>query len=195
MSIILFLSGIESKEIGSKLKSIVLNDNNQSGTRGRSNSFDKNECCLSESQCRELADIALEVHKNYGDPRDIEWGIKDNKIYLLQSRPITNLDNWTEWEAMHDMDSGQQSESEYFSRANLGEVFPGASSHLCLSWTINCWNGCGFVSQTIIFVTYCQLFLKNFREIGEKYSNYRKNNSVLTIREGEELLTITTSFC
>ena len=137
---------IKKIEIGSKLKSIVLNDNNESGTRGQTNSNNK-ECCLSEDQCRQLSDIALEVHRCYRDPRDIEWGIKDNQIYLLQSRPITNLDNWTEWEAMHDMDSGQQSESEYFSRANLGEVFPGASSYLCLSWLINVWNGNGYVRQ------------------------------------------------
>ncbi|CAG2179331.1 unnamed protein product, partial [Oppiella nova] len=47
---------------------------------------------------------------------------------------------------MHEMDSGHQSESEYFSRANLGEVFPGASSHLCLSWIVTVWNANGFKS-------------------------------------------------
>jgi len=38
--------------------------------------------------------------------RDIEWGIQDSHIYMLQSRPITNLDNsFTEWEIMHEIDS------------------------------------------------------------------------------------------
>ena len=121
-----------------------MNDNNESGTKGQINSNNK-ECCLREDQCRKLTEVALEVHRIYGDPRDIEWGIKDNKIYLLQSRPITNLDNWTDWEVMHEMDSGQQSESEFFSRANLGEVLPGASSHLCLSWLLSVWNRNAFV--------------------------------------------------
>ena len=129
-----------------------MNDNNESGTKGQINSNNK-ECCLSEDQCRKLTEVALEVHRIYGDPRDIEWGIKDNKIYLLQSRPITNLDNWTDWEVMHEMDSGQQSESEFFSRANLGEVFPGASSHLCLSWLLCLWNSSGFVRNIRFFLT------------------------------------------
>ena len=138
--------GIESIQIGSKLKSIFLNNNNESGTI-EINNDNNSECCLSESECLSLGNISLEVHRHYGNPRDIEWGIKNNEIYLLQSRPITNLDNsWTEWELMHDLDSGHQSEKEYLSRANFGEVFPGASSYMCLSWLISIWNSNGFVS-------------------------------------------------
>jgi pyruvate,water dikinase len=124
-----------------------LNKNNESGTI-EINADNSKDCCLNESECLSLANISLEVHKYYGNPRDIEWGIKDKQIYLFQSRPITNLDNsWTEWEIMHDLDSGQQSEREYLSRANTGEVFPGASSYICLSWLINTWNANGFVSH------------------------------------------------
>ena len=143
-----FFIGIESIEIGSKLKSIILNDNNESGTI-EVNTVNSDECCLSDSQCTTLGEVSLEVHRFYGNPRDIEWGIRDNEIYLLQSRPITHLNNWSDWEAMHEMDSGHQSESEYFSRANLGEVFPGATSHLCLSWILTVWNANGFVSPFV----------------------------------------------
>ncbi|CAG2109509.1 unnamed protein product [Medioppia subpectinata] len=129
------IADIQSIDIGSKLKSIMLNDNNESGTI-EVNTVHSDECCLTESQCKSLGEVSLEVHRFYGNPRDIEWGIIGDEIYLLQSRPITNLNNWSDWEAMHEMDSGQQSESEYYSRANLGEVFPGASSHLCLSWVV-----------------------------------------------------------
>jgi hypothetical protein len=129
--------------------------------------------CLSESECLSLGNIALKVHQFYGNARDIEWGIKDNKIHLLQSRPITNLDNsWTQWELMHDIDSGQQSEKEYLTRANLGEVFPGASSHVCLSWLTNCWNANGFV-RLISFVSiltdlyFLPLFYHYFRDNGK----------------------------
>jgi hypothetical protein len=92
-------------------------------------------CCLSEDEMLKLGEIASNVHKFYGNARDIEWGIKDKQIYVLQSRPITNLDNsFTEWEIMHDIDTGQPSEREYYTRANLGEIFPGASSYICLTW-------------------------------------------------------------
>jgi phosphoenolpyruvate synthase/pyruvate phosphate dikinase len=140
------LEGIESIQIGSKLKAITLNNNNESGTI-QINTTNSKDCCLNESEYLSLANISLEVHKYYGNPRDIEWGIKNKQIYLFQSRPITNLDNsWTEWEIIHDLDSGQQSEKEYLSRANLRGVFPGASSHICFSWLINTWNCNSFVS-------------------------------------------------
>ncbi len=123
-----------------------MNNDNESGTI-EINTVNSKDCCLNESECLSLGNISLEVHKYYANPRDIEWGIKNKQIYLFQSRPITNLDNsWTDWEIMHELDSGQQSEKEYLSRANLGEVFPGASSHICLSWLINTWNSNGFVS-------------------------------------------------
>ena len=56
---------------------------------------------------------------------------------MLQSRPITNLDNnFTDWEIMHELDLGHVSENEYLTKANIGEVMPGATSHLALtlSW-------------------------------------------------------------
>ncbi|MBI3659655.1 phosphoenolpyruvate synthase [Candidatus Acetothermia bacterium] len=46
--------------------------------------------CLSQSQIHELADLALKVEQHYGRPQDIEWTI-DDKIYILQTRPITTL--------------------------------------------------------------------------------------------------------
>jgi phosphohistidine swiveling domain-containing protein len=47
---------------------------------------------LSGNALKELASLALKVEKYYEDiPQDIEWAIKDDKLWLLQSRPITNL--------------------------------------------------------------------------------------------------------
>jgi pyruvate,water dikinase len=47
---------------------------------------------LSEEALRELASRALDIEKLFdGVPQDIEWAISDGKLWLLQSRPITNL--------------------------------------------------------------------------------------------------------
>lgn len=47
---------------------------------------------LSDGAITELATLALGVEELfYGDPRDIEWAISDDKVWLLQARPITNL--------------------------------------------------------------------------------------------------------
>ena len=53
--------------------------------------------CVSDSEIRELVEIAKRVERRYGCPQDIEWAIARNAtsgedIFLLQSRPETT---WT----------------------------------------------------------------------------------------------------
>ncbi len=45
---------------------------------------------LSSSEIENLKILAIEIEEYYGGPQDIEWAIRDNKIHLLQSRPITS---------------------------------------------------------------------------------------------------------
>jgi len=46
---------------------------------------------LSEEELKELVDTAVKVETFYGKPQDLEWAYENNKLYLLQSRPITTL--------------------------------------------------------------------------------------------------------
>ena len=46
---------------------------------------------LSEAKIGELASLAERAEAHFGSPQDIEWAIKDDELFLLQSRPITNL--------------------------------------------------------------------------------------------------------
>jgi pyruvate,water dikinase len=46
---------------------------------------------LSNKKIVELAEIGIRIEKHYGRPQDIEWGIEDGKIYIVQSRPVTTL--------------------------------------------------------------------------------------------------------
>lgn len=46
---------------------------------------------LTCEELRQLVDMGNRVERHFGCPQDIEWGIEDNTIYLLQSRPITCL--------------------------------------------------------------------------------------------------------
>jgi pyruvate,water dikinase len=39
----------------------------------------------------ELAHIGMKIEKHYGRPQDIEWGIEDGKVNIVQSRPVTTL--------------------------------------------------------------------------------------------------------
>lgn len=46
---------------------------------------------LSDDEVVRLVKIGNKVEDYFGSPQDIEWGIEADNIYILQSRPITNL--------------------------------------------------------------------------------------------------------
>jgi pyruvate,water dikinase len=54
---------------------------------------------LTENEAIELSRYAEILEKHYGIPQDIEWGVEKNKIYILQSRPITTINNAKKSEA------------------------------------------------------------------------------------------------
>jgi rifampicin phosphotransferase len=46
---------------------------------------------LSDEEVREVAALARRAERHFGRPQDIEWAIDAQRIWLLQSRPITSL--------------------------------------------------------------------------------------------------------
>lgn len=82
---------------------------------------------------------------------------------MLQSRPITNLDNnFTEFEIAHEMDTGFPAEREYITKANVGEVFPGSTSTLVLSYLLQQFlNVEFFVSYDLLCFYHSEFFFKN----------------------------------
>lgn len=51
----------------------------------------KEKQAMSDDLIIELAKIGIEIEKHYNFPQDIEFAIENNKIYIVQSRPITTL--------------------------------------------------------------------------------------------------------
>ncbi|OFZ82353.1 MAG: hypothetical protein A2603_03745 [Bdellovibrionales bacterium RIFOXYD1_FULL_55_31] len=49
----------------------------------------QNVPCLTDAELQELAAIGGRVEGFYRYPQDIEWGWRDGRFYLLQSRPVT----------------------------------------------------------------------------------------------------------
>ncbi|CAG2105604.1 unnamed protein product [Medioppia subpectinata] len=128
------IKSIDSVVIGAKETAIRISKKSVSGgTEVEQNISVKDKCCLSDEQMRKLGEIGLKIQKCFGCERDIEWGLKDGKYYLFQSRPVTHLHAMNEWELSHELDTGHLDESEYNTRANLGEVMPGALSPLYLT--------------------------------------------------------------
>jgi pyruvate,water dikinase len=53
---------------------------------------EREERVLSAGELDALRDLGEEIEAYYGDPQDVEWAIEDGEVYLLQSRPITTID-------------------------------------------------------------------------------------------------------
>ncbi|MFB6266089.1 MAG: pyruvate, water dikinase [Halodesulfurarchaeum sp.] len=47
---------------------------------------------LTDEEIEELVDIGRRVEEHYETPQDVEWAIADGDVYMLQSRPITTID-------------------------------------------------------------------------------------------------------
>ncbi len=95
-----------------------------------------------------VARMAVEVEKAFGGPRDVEFAVKDGKMYLLQvkkkplsrrlfsspvlegpqlmtkypqARPITTIETWTDDELLHELDDPIcSSTDEMHTKANVG---------------------------------------------------------------------------
>jgi pyruvate, water dikinase len=46
---------------------------------------------LEQDEIRQLVEVGRTLEERFGKPQDIEWGMEDGKMYLLQSRPVTAL--------------------------------------------------------------------------------------------------------
>ncbi|MFY4816368.1 PEP/pyruvate-binding domain-containing protein, partial [Haloarcula sp. AONF1] len=51
----------------------------------------RNERVLSDADIGDLVELGELVEDHYGAPQDVEWAIYDGEIYMLQSRPITTI--------------------------------------------------------------------------------------------------------
>ncbi|GFU80648.1 hypothetical protein TNCV_1549151 [Trichonephila clavipes] len=92
----------------------------------------RNESCISRKTALRLGKLCISIEKYYKTSCDIEWGILNEEIYILQSRPVTTAAAETDSEIKHEFDAPLQCENEYFTVANVGEVLPGATSTLTI---------------------------------------------------------------
>ena len=68
--------------------------------------------CINEEVARRLGKLAKQAESAFGSPQDVEWAIKDDDIFFLQSRPITTLKP----ESVEDR--------QVWTNLNAGEVLP-----------------------------------------------------------------------
>ena len=71
------------------------------------------ESCITDSVVKKLSKLGKKIEKHFDSPQDIEWAISNNKIFFLQSRPITVIPLQKSWE-----------DRQVWTNANTGEVLP-----------------------------------------------------------------------
>ena len=77
--------------IGPKAQQVVA-DGSQGTRLADVDERSRGQSSLTDVMLRKLSRTAIDIEKLYdGVPQDIEWAVVDEDLYLLQSRPITNL--------------------------------------------------------------------------------------------------------
>jgi len=51
----------------------------------------RNAPSLQVEQVKELSRLAIQLERKFGSPQDCEWAYREGKLFILQTRPITNL--------------------------------------------------------------------------------------------------------
>lgn len=87
-----------------------------------------NQPVLADQQFALLSKLAQRFHDVFDSPRDVEWAIADDQLWVLQQRPITS--------ALHESLTGQAKDTPFsvWSNANVGEALPGVGTPL--TWSI-----------------------------------------------------------
>lgn len=82
------------------------------------------ESCLTDNQIKEIVRKVKEIVEIYGKPQDIEWAYEGDKLYILQTRPITTLENIA--------DKSQQ--EVIWDNSNIIESYSGVTTPLTFSF-------------------------------------------------------------
>jgi pyruvate,water dikinase len=82
---------IVKKDIGEKAKMSIANNHTTSTMLIDTNKELREKCSLTNVQLKQLYELAINIEKLFNFPQDIEWAFEEEKVYTLQSRPITTL--------------------------------------------------------------------------------------------------------
>ncbi|CAG9815135.1 unnamed protein product [Phaedon cochleariae] len=130
---------LKHKSIGNK--NVVLTMTSE-GVKETSMNNDNERWSLSDEQAIRLGKIGVQLEKIFGNHRDIEWAFYKDQLYLLQSRPITTLNAWTDFELGHEMDSPILTDKSIATFGNIREVIPNATTVLSYSSSIRVMDEC-----------------------------------------------------
>ena len=112
-----------TKNIIEKPYKIVFDKEKGIGTKRIKNETPRAQT-LTDKQIKELVEKTKEIVDIYGKPQDIEWAYEDGILYILQTRPITTLENIS--------DKSQQ--EVIWDNSNIIESYSGVTTPLTFSF-------------------------------------------------------------
>lgn len=77
---------IVERQLGGKERAVYLDD--RGGTVEREG-VDRGSFCIDDEQALDITEMLVRIESIYEMPVDTEWAIADERLYLLQARPIT----------------------------------------------------------------------------------------------------------
>lgn len=75
-------------------------------------------------EIKSVARLAIECERLFGSPQDIEWVVGEGGLFIVQSRPITNLRTQRRFEGT----------AKIFDSSNIGESYQGVTTPLTFSF-------------------------------------------------------------
>jgi pyruvate,water dikinase len=94
---------------------------------------------LTEEQVYEIAALVKQLNNLYLKPQDVEWGYVENKLYVLQSRPVTNLNKIPD----------QSEEKMLWDNSNIIESYSGVTTPLTFSFIQDVY--------TNVYIEFCRI--------------------------------------
>ena len=120
-----------SQNIVIKKRKIIFNEKKGEGTKSVPVEREKqNQPSLTPAIIKELAKIGKNIESLYNRPQDIEWTVKSDKVYILQTRPITTLS--------YKDDRREKDFKIIWDNSNIIESFPGTVSYTHLTLPTIC---------------------------------------------------------
>ncbi len=92
---------------------------------------------LSKEELKSLYELGKKIHQDYRRPQDIEWAIENGKAWLLQTRPVTTIDQ------------DLQGYINLWDNSNIVESYGGLTSPLSFSFALRNYKG--------VYVQFCEV--------------------------------------
>lgn len=120
-------NGNIEEQLTTKTHQLVLNKTGNGGTKKIEVEYNKqNLSSLSQTQIQEIDTVLNRLFKIYSTYQDIEFAYKNNKLYVLQARPITTLNKLPDTSGEHII----------WDNSNIIESYPGVTTPLTFSFII-----------------------------------------------------------